>query len=219
VGPWLWASRAASPRPATAPPPARPAAAFFVLPAGASLAAAPTSLGLFVFFFKTGMLVFGSGLVIAPFLKAYVVDAYGWLTDREFVDAVAIGIVSPGPVVITATFVGFLVAGTAGALSATAGIFAPAVLFTVAAAPLVEGRSGHPWVRGAVRGLTIATVGVLAGTSTLIGRTVVTDAFGGAVALVAVLVRARWRTVPEAALVAGGAALGLVAALAAGKAG
>jgi chromate transporter len=224
LGPWLWASRAASPEagpaapPPTAPPP-RAAAGLLALAPGTVAAGAPTSLALFVFFFETGLVVFGSGLVVAPFLKAYVVDAYGWLTDREFVDAVAIGIVSPGPVVITATFVGYLVAGTAGALAATAGIFAPALLFTIAAAPLFQGGGGHPWVRGAVRGLTVATVGVLAGSSTLIGRAVVTDAFGASVALAAVLARWRWRSLPEPVLVAAGAVLGLLAASGAARAG
>ena len=83
-----------------------------------SLAAAPT-LKLFLFFFKTGLLVFGSGLVIVPFLKAYVVDQYRWLSERQFLDSVAIGMISPGPVVITATFVGYLLQGFPGGLAAT----------------------------------------------------------------------------------------------------
>jgi len=88
-------------------------------------------LQLFWFFFKTGLLVFGSGLVIVPFLKEYVVDQYHWLGERQFLDSVAIGMMTPGPVVITATFVGYLMSGLSGAFAATLGIFSPSVLFTV----------------------------------------------------------------------------------------
>src|SRR4029077_11694043 len=96
-----------------------------------------TSSKLFLFFFKTGLLVFGSGLVIVPFLKTQVVDQYHWLGNRQFLDSVAIGMMSPGPVVITATFVGYLLNGFSGAVAATLGIFSPPVLFTVIATPIL----------------------------------------------------------------------------------
>ncbi|HEY6148857.1 MAG TPA: chromate efflux transporter, partial [Thermoanaerobaculia bacterium] len=151
--------------------------------AGAGGAAvAPGAPALFVFFFKTGCLVFGSGLVIVPFLKAYVVDEYHWLGGREFLDAVAIGMISPGPVVISATFVGFLVAGFPGAVAATAGIFLPAVLFTVLATPLLLRYADHPRVRAILRGITVAVVGVLAGTTWLVARTAIDDVFTGLLA-------------------------------------
>src|SRR5207245_3798976 len=110
---------------------------------------------LFLFFFKTGCLVFGSGLVIVPFLKTYVVDQYHWLGNRAFLDAVAIGMISPGPVVITATFVGYVVGGLAGSIAATVGIFSPAVLFAVLATPLLLRHGDNPRLQGFIRGVTV----------------------------------------------------------------
>ena len=136
-----------------------------------AVAVVPLSL-LFLFFFKTGMLVFGSGLVIVPFLKAQIVDQYHWLNDRQFLDSVAIGMISPGPVVITATFVGYLLRGLTGAATATAGIFLPPVLFVVVATPLMLRFRTHWIVNGFVRGVSSAVVGVLAGTTWLIARSV-----------------------------------------------
>ena len=119
-----------------------------------------TTSKLFLFFFKTGLLVFGSGLVIVPFLKAQVVDEYHWLTNHQFLDAVAIGMISPGPVVITATFVGYLLDGVAGALAATLGIFTPPVLFVLCATPLLLRYRNNARLRGFVRGVGTAVVGV-----------------------------------------------------------
>src|SRR6478672_5054596 len=107
---------------ASVSPPSESGRAWFLAPltsvSSSAAASLPGAASLFFFFFKTGCLVFGSGLVIVPFLKAYVVDQYRWLGGREFLDAVAIGMISPGPVVISATFVGFLVAGFPGAVAA-----------------------------------------------------------------------------------------------------
>jgi chromate transporter len=123
------------------------------LPLTLAAAALPGRAGqLFLFFFKTGCLVFGSGLVIVPFLKSYVVDQYHWMGNREFLDAVAIGMISPGPVVITATFVGYRVAGLAGAVAATVGIFSPAVLFTVTATPFLLRHGSTGGSRGSCAG-------------------------------------------------------------------
>ncbi|HYK41976.1 MAG TPA: chromate efflux transporter [Thermoanaerobaculia bacterium] len=174
-------------------------------------AAAPGASALFTFFFKTGCLVFGSGLVIVPFLKAYVVDQYHWLGGREFLDAVAIGMISPGPVVISATFVGFLVDGYPGALAATAGIFTPAVLFTVIATPLLLRYADHPRVRGFLRGVTVAVVGVLAGTTWLVARTAVGDLFTALLAAASLGALLVWKRIPEPVFVALGAAAGLAA--------
>jgi chromate transporter len=177
------------------------------------LVAAPSSTipGLFLFFLKTGCLVFGSGLVIVPFLKAYVVDEYHWLGDRAFLDAVAAGMISPGPVVITATFVGFVVGGVRGAFAATLGIFSPAVLFTVVAAPIVRRYGTDARLRGFVRGVTAAVVGVLAGTTPLVAGAAIGDALTLGLAVLALVALAlRWRC-PDVALVAAGAVIGLVA--------
>ena len=200
----------------TAPPPKRDGRLFAFAPIGiVPLASSPlattATLSLFLFFFKTGCLVFGSGLVIVPFLKAYVVDQYQWLDDRTFLDAVAVGMISPGPVVITATFVGFMVGGASGALAATLGIFSPAVLFTVGAAPLFHRHGRHPRLHGFVRGVTVAVVGVLAGTTSLVARTAIGDGFTACVAGLALLPLVLRRRCPDPVLVAGGAVLGLVA--------
>jgi len=166
---------------------------------------------IFWFFFKTGMLVFGSGLVIVPFLKTYIVDQYHWLDNRQFLDSVAIGMISPGPVVITATFVGFLLDGWAGATAATIGMFAPAVLLTVLATPLLlrYGRSRR--LRGFIRGITVTVVGVLVGTTFLVGRTAITDWPTATVAVAALAALFLWKGLPEPLLVALGGLLGIAA--------
>jgi chromate transporter len=174
---------------------------------------APSSAGLapalFWFFLKTGFLVFGSGLVVVSFVKTYVVDQYHWLDNRTFVDAVAIGMISPGPVVITATFVGYTVAGFGGAVAATVGIFLPSIILTVVATPLLLRYGAHPRVAGFVRGVTVAVVGVLAGTTYLIGRPIIVDGFTAALLLV-VLVAPRFaKRIPDQAYVALGAVLGV----------
>ena len=181
-----------------------------ILPLGLAAAAPPGTAGqLFVFFFKTGCLVFGSGLVIVPFLKTYVVDQFHWMGDREFLDAVAIGMISPGPVVITATFVGYRVAGLAGAAAATLGIFSPAVLFTVTATPLLLRHGSNRRLQGFVRGVTVSVVGVLAGTTVLVARAAVGDALTAAIAVASLGVLAAPWKVPEPLVVLAGALIGL----------
>lgn len=176
----------------------------------AGLSGIGITAALFLFFFKTGLLVFGSGLVIVPFLKAYVVDQYHWLSNRQFLDAVAIGMISPGPVVITATFVGYLLDGFPGAIAATAGIFLPPFIFTVVATPLLRRYRSNERVRGFLRGVTVTVVGVLAGTTYLVGRTAVGDWVTGIIAIAALFLAMRSR-VPDQSLVGLGAAIGLVA--------
>lgn len=165
---------------------------------------------IFWFFFKTGFLVFGSGLVIVPFLKTYVVDQYHWLSTQAFVDSIAIGIVSPGPVVITATFVGYVVGAFPGALVATAGMFAPSLAFVIAGTPILRRYRSHPRVQGFVRGITVAVVGVLIGTSFLLARTMIHGIASAVILLVALAILVLARKVPDQVLVAGGAAAGLI---------
>jgi len=166
---------------------------------------------LFAFFFKTGFLVFGSGLVIVPFLQSYLVDQYGWLSQQQFVDAVAIGLMSPGPVVITATFVGYLLSGMSGAVAATVGIFLPSILFTVLGTPLLRRYRANPRLQGFVVGITVAVVGVLVGTSYLVGQSVVVDWLTGLLAATALGVCLFAKRVPDQAIVAAGAIVGLIA--------
>jgi chromate transporter len=168
---------------------------------------------LFWFFFKTGLLVFGSGLVIVPFLKAYVVDQYHWLSNQAFLDAVAVGIISPGPVVITATFVGYLNHRLPGAIAATLGIFMPSIIFVMLGTPILRRYRQNKRVQGFVRGVTVAVVGVLLGTSVLVARSTIHDALGVVILLFALAVLwSKWK-VPEAALVGAGAIIGLGATL------
>jgi chromate transporter len=210
-----------APAPAPLPAPAVPAApaagAMNERPRG--LALAPVALGgisaltgkIFFFFFRTGLLVFGSGLVIVPFLKTYIVDQYHWLDNRQFLDSVAIGMISPGPVVITATFVGFLLNGWAGATAATIGMFAPAVLLTILATPLLlrYGRSRR--LRGLIRGITVTVVGVLVGTTVLVAKSAIADWTTAAIALLSLALLGLWKRLPEPLLVALGGAAGLAA--------
>ncbi len=179
------------------------------------LGAAPAAPGitgrLFLFFFRTGLLVFGSGLVIVPFLKTYVVDQYHWLGNRAFLDSVAIGMISPGPVVISATFVGYLLDGLRGAVAATVGIFAPAVLFTVVATPILLRHAANSHLKGFIRGITVAVVGVLVGTTYLVGKTAIGDALTVAIAAGSLLALFVWKRLPEPVVVLAGALIGLIA--------
>lgn len=143
-------------------------------------------------------------------MKAYVVDQYHWLSNQAFIDAVAVGMVSPGPVVITATFVGYLNNGVAGAIAATAGMFLPSLLFMLLGAPLLRRYRSHGRVQGFVRGVTVAVVGVLVGTSYMVARSTLHDIFGIAVFAAAAVVLFLKVKVPEPALVGAGAACGFV---------
>jgi chromate transporter len=173
---------------------------------GASLG----SLGWF--FFKIGALTFGSGLAVVPFLQAGLVDDTGWLTQQQFVDAVAIGLISPGPVVIMATFAGYLVYGIAGAAVATACVFLPALLLVVVPGPLIRRHENHPRLQGFVKGATAAAAGAIAGAAVVIAQDVIdrpASVVIGVLALAALLQRRV--KVPEPALVAVAAVVGLVA--------
>lgn len=206
LGTIIFASPGPRPKPAGNPPSAPRSAGVAAL--GLAGAASP-AWTLFLFFFKTGLLVFGSGLVIAPFLKAYVVDQYHWLDDRQFLDALAVGMITPGPVVITATFVGYLLDGFAGGAAATVGIFAPALLFTAAAAPLLQRYRAHPRVQGFVQGIVAAVVGALFGTTLLVATAAVRDWAAAVIGLGALAAVWRLPKLPDAVLVLGGAAIGL----------
>ena len=215
VGAFLFVGGSPSPRPGPNPSSKAPvgstaaAAAFPFFGIGGLGAGLPAKL--FLFFFKTGCLVFGSGLVIVPFLKTYVVDQYRWLGNRQFLDSVAIGMISPGPVVITATFVGFLLAGFAGAVAATVGIFLPSILFTVLATPVLLRHRGSRRLAGFIRGVTVSVVGVLAGTTLLVAKTAIGDPFTAATAVAALLLLVFRPRLPEPLLVGAGALVGLLA--------
>ena len=173
----------------------------------------PTSamLGkLFAFFLKAGSLTFGSGLVIVPFLEKGLVQQTGWLNEREFLVAVAMGMMSPGPVVITATFVGYLVAGFWGALVATIGIFLPSFLLVLIAAPVLVRYRTNLNVQGFIKGAYAAAIGTILGACVLLGRIAIGDWLTALVTLVSVVVLFRWK-VSNPLLVAATAIIGLIA--------
>jgi chromate transporter len=182
------------------------------------LAAAPlvpiansTVIGkLLLFFLKAGALTFGSGLVIVPFLQQGVVQEHGWLGEREFLIAVAIGMISPGPVVITATFVGFLVAGFWGAVAATVGIFLPSFLLILIAAPILKRHRGNRNVQGFVKGAYAAAIGTILGASVLLGRIAIGDWLTVLIGVISLGILFRWK-VSNPLLMAAAAIVGLIA--------
>src|SRR6267378_1738015 len=179
------------------------------------VATAPGTAGamlgkLFTFFLKAGSLTFGSGLVIVPFLEKGLVQQTGWLNEREFLVAVAMGMISPGPVVITATFVGYLVAGFWGAVVATIGIFLPSFLLILIVAPILIRYRTNPNVQGFIKGAYAAAIGTILGACVLLGKIAIGDWLTALVALGSLLVLFRWK-VSNPLLVAATAIIGLVA--------
>ena len=170
-----------------------------------------TAIGkLLLFFLKAGALTFGSGLVIVPFLQQGVVQQYGWLTEQDFLIAVAVGMISPGPVVITATFVGYLVAGFWGSLAATIGIFLPSFLLVLIAAPILARHRQQRFVQGFVKGTYGAAIGTILGACVLLGRIAIGDWLTVAIALISLLILFRWK-LSNPVLVGAAAVIGLIA--------
>ena len=165
---------------------------------------------LFWFFLKAGSLTFGSGLVIVPFLQQGLVQQYGWLDERQFLIAVAIGMISPGPVVITATFVGYLVGGFWGSLVSTIGIFLPSFLLVLIAAPLLARHRANPNVQGFVKGAYAAAIGTILGACILLGRIAIGDWLTALIGLISLAVLFRWK-VNNPLLIAATAVVGLIA--------
>jgi chromate transporter len=174
-------------------------------------AASASTIGKLLFFFlKAGLLTFGSGLVIVPFLEQGLVREYGWLDQRQFLVAVAIGMISPGPVVITATFVGYLVAGFFGSLVSTIGIFLPSFILVLVAAPILARHRGNPNVQGFVKGAYGAAIGTILGACTILGRIAIGDWLTILIGLVSLGVLSRWK-ISNPLLMAATAAVGLFA--------
>lgn len=164
-------------------------------------------LGLF--FAKAGAFVFGSGLAIVPFLYGGVVTEHHWLNDKQFVDAVAVAMITPGPVVITVGFIGYLVAGLAGACVAALGTFLPCYLFTVLPAPYFKKYGRLPAVKAFVDGITAAAVGAISGSVIVIAKRSVIDWPTTLLALVTVLLLWRFRKLQEPVIVVAAALIGL----------
>jgi chromate transporter len=174
------------------------------------VASASTLTKLLLFFLKAGALTFGSGLVIVPFLQQGVVQQYGWLGERDFLVAVAVGMISPGPVVITATFVGYLVAGFAGSLAATIGIFLPSFILVLVAAPILARHRANRYVQGFVKGAYAAAIGTILGACVLLGRIAIGDWLTILIGLAALVALFRWK-VSNPLLMAVTALVGLIA--------
>jgi chromate transporter len=130
---------------------------------------------ILLFFTKAGAFVFGSGLAIIPFLQQGVVQQFGWLNEHQFLDAVAVAMITPGPVVITVAFIGFLVAGLAGAMAASIGIFLPVYFFTIVPAPWFKRHRDNPQLKAFVDGATAAATGAITGAVIVLGARAITD--------------------------------------------
>jgi chromate transporter len=175
--------------------------------------AAATGAGLLTdvlwFFTKAGLVVFGSGLAIVPFLYGGVVEQFGWLTERQFLDAVAVSMLTPGPVVITVAFIGYLVAGTTGGLAAAAGVFLPAYLVVVLVAREFHRVVENVRARAFVDGVTAAATGALAGAVLVLGRRTIVDLPAAALTAGTLAVLLFWRGAREPLVLLAAAGFGV----------
>lgn len=162
------------------------------------------------FFAYAGSFVFGSGLAIVPFLHGGVVLQHGWLSERQFLDAVAVALITPGPVVITTGFIGYLVAGLAGACVAAGATFLPAFLFTIVPAPYFHRYGDRPWLLAVVTGVTSAATGAIAGAVIVLGRQSIVDVITASIAAGAFGLTWLPRRIPEPVIVLGAALIGLM---------
>ena len=163
------------------------------------------------FFAKAGAFVFGSGLAIVPFLYGGVVHDHQWLTERQFVDAVAVAMITPGPVVITVGFIGYLIAGLPGAVVAALGTFLPCYLFTILPAPYFKKYGKRPDLLAFVAGVTAAAIGAITGAVIVLAERSIVDLLTALMALVTIGLIWKVKKLPEPALVAIAAIIGLVA--------
>ena len=195
-----------------------PQNAFWALAAGtplitpyeAAATAQPVTLtALALFFLKIGSVLFGSGYVLLAFLRADLVDRWRWLTDRQLLDAIAIGQFTPGPVFTTATFIGYVVAGSPGALLATLGIFLPAFVFVALSSPLIPRLRRSPWAAGFLDGVNAASLGLMAVVTWQLGRAAIVDVLAAALAVIAAVIVFTTR-INSAWLVLAGGIAGLI---------
>jgi chromate transporter len=167
-------------------------------------------LSIFLFFAKAGAFVFGSGLAIVPFLYGGVVKEYHWLTERQFIDAVAVAMVTPGPVVITVGFIGYLVAGLPGAIIAALGTFLPCYLFTIIPAPYFKKYGKLPSIKAFIDGVTSAAIGAITGAVVVLGMRSLTDLPTVIIAIVSGLLLWRFKKIEEPFLIIAAAFVGLL---------
>jgi chromate transporter len=181
--------------------------------AGAASAAVPFSLALlFWTFLKIGAVLYGGGYVLLAFLRADLVVRLGWLTDRQLVDAIAIGQVTPGPLFTTATFVGYLLGGVPGALLATLAIFLPSFVFVALSSRLIPLLRGSPWAASFLDGVNVGSVGLMVGVTLQLSFTAIRDPLTVFLFLLTLALLLRYK-VNSTWLILGGALAGLFHAL------
>jgi chromate transporter len=167
-------------------------------------------LGILLYFAEAGAFVFGSGLAIVPFLHGGVVDQFHWLSDRQFLDAVAVAMITPGPVVITVAFIGYLVAGPLGATVAAFGVFVPSYLFVIGPAPYYRRFAGNRGIKSFVDGVTAAAVGAILGAVLVLAQRSIVDVPTVLIFLVTLVVLVKTKKVPEPVVILAAGAVGLL---------
>ena len=187
-----------------------PGAAAASAAATAAVTIVPFNLGLMFFFFlKVGAVLFGSGYVLLAFLRADLVERWGWLTESQLLDAIAVGQITPGPVFTTATFIGYLLSGATGAVLATVGIFLPAFIFVALSSPLIPKLRASLAACAFLDGVNVASLALMAVVTWQLARPALVDGLTVALAGAATLLLLRWR-VNSTWLVLGGMIVGLV---------
>ncbi len=172
-------------------------------------ASLPLLLMLGAFFLKAGAFTFGSGLAIVPFLHQGVVVEHHWLNEQQFLDAVAVGVIPPGPVVITAAFVGYLVAGFWGSLVSAGAVFLPVYLFVLFIGRYIVRYRNHPALKGFVKGATAAASGAIAGASVILAQNSIADIATAIIGITSLIVLWRFKT-PEPLIIALAAVSGVL---------
>jgi chromate transporter len=173
---------------------------FALLTSGSVSAGASLFFQILLFFTKASLFVFGSGLAIVPFLHGGIVLERHWLTEQQFIDAVAVAMITPGPVVITVGFIGYIVHGWSGAVAAALGVFVPVYLVVVIAGPFYKKFAGNPQLRAFVQGVTAAATGAIAGAIIVLARRSVMDVPTILIATISLLVLFKWK-IPEPLLI------------------
>jgi chromate transporter len=164
---------------------------------------------LFLSFLKIGSVLYGSGYVLLAYLRADFVTRLGWLTDHQLMDAIAVGQVTPGPVFTTATFIGYILGGTKGALLATLGIFLPSFFFVAITNPLIPRIRKSLWAAGLLDGVNVASLGLMAGVTMQLGRASLVDPLTIILAFISLVVLLRFK-INSTWLIAGGALIGFL---------
>ena len=173
-------------------------------------ASAATVASVFLFFLKAGAFVFGSGLAIVPFLYGGVVGRFHWLTAQQFLDPVAVAMITPGPIVITSGFIGYLVAGPTGACAAALAVFLPPYRLVVFAAPHYRRFAKNPQVKAFVQGVTAAALGAIAGAAVILSKRALVDMTTVAIAVISLVALLGFTKIPEPILILGAGIAGIM---------